>query len=123
MRALIKKNIITRTSERVPTSAAGTCKTDRGYQLDVSFQDLSSGGCRIEDPHGGMGLGTYVSLIIAGTGPHKAEVAWRQGDRVGLEFLRPLPPRVFKHLAAEEWDMASNAHTTDSTNFPIRRMI
>ncbi|MEM1052327.1 MAG: PilZ domain-containing protein [Pseudomonadota bacterium] len=120
---MIKKNIVTRSSERVATCAVGSCKTDRGYKWDVSFQDLSSGGCRVEDPRGGMNLGTYVSLIIAGTGPHKAEVAWRQGDRVGLEFLRPLPPRVFKHLAAEEWDLATNAHATDSTNYPIRRMI
>lgn len=120
---LIKKSIISRSSERVPTSAQGSCKTDRGYNWDVSFQDLSSGGCRVDDPHGRMNLGSYVSLIIAGTGPHRAEVAWRQGDRVGLEFLRPLPPRVFKHLAAEEWEEANQAHSTDSTSFPIRRMI
>ncbi|MEP0392768.1 MAG: PilZ domain-containing protein [Erythrobacter sp.] len=120
---MIKKDIITRTSERVPTSADGTCKTDHGYQWDVSFQDLSSGGCRVEDPRGGLGLGSYVSLIIAGTGPHKAEVAWRQGDRVGLEFTRPLPARVLKHLAAEEWDLANDAHATDSSGLPVRRMI
>ena len=120
---LIKKSIIPRSSERVPTRAMGSCKTDRGYQWDVAFQDLSSGGCRVDDPRGGMSLGSYVSLIIAGTGPHRAEVAWRQGDRVGLEFLRPLPPRVFKHLAAEEWELANAAHATDSVELPIRRMI
>ena len=120
---MIKNHITTRSSERVATSASGSCKTANGFNLDVELQDLSSGGCRIEDPRAVMGLGTFVSIIIAGTGPHKAEVAWRQGDRVGVEFLRPLPPRVFKHLAAGEWDAAHTAHETDSTNFPIRRML
>lgn len=120
---LIKKDIITRTAERVPTAAKGSCKTDRGFKWDVDFQDLSSGGCRVEDERGTMALGTYVSLIIAGTGPHRAEVAWRQGGRVGLEFVRPLPPRVFKYLAAEEWELANDAHATDSTSLPIRRML
>lgn len=120
---MIKKDITTRSSERVATRASGSCKTGNGFNLDIALRDLSSGGCRIDDPRGAMGLGSFVSIIIAGTGPHKAEVAWRQGDRVGVEFLRPLPPRVFKHLAAEEWEAASAAHETDSTNFPIRRML
>ena len=118
-----RKGIITRASERVPTRAVGSCKTDRGYQWDIAFDNLSAGGCRVDDPQGGMRLGAYVTLIIAGTGPPKAEVAWRQGDRVGLEFLRALPPRVFKYLAAEEWEKAREAHISDSTNYPIRRMI
>lgn len=120
---LIKKDIVTRSSERLPTSARGTCKTDRGFKWDIAFNDLSSGGCRVDDPRGAMSLGAYVSLIIAGTGPHRAEVAWRQGDRVGLEFLRPLPPRVVKHLADEEWEQAGDAFATETTSHPIRRMI
>lgn len=123
MRSLIKKEIVTRASQRVPTTASGSCKTDGGNEWELSFEDLSSGGCRVDDPDTKLALGSYVSLSIAGTGPHRAEVAWRQADRVGLEFLRPLPPRVFKHLAAEEWDLANDAHVTDSTSLPIRRMI
>lgn len=78
-------------------------------QWDIELADLSKGGCRIEDPRGGLGLGEYVRLFIAGTGPHVAEVAWRQGSRIGLEFQNPLPERVFALLAEERWDEAGRA--------------
>ncbi|MGB3805878.1 MAG: PilZ domain-containing protein, partial [Erythrobacter sp.] len=81
----------TRTSERVRSRATGSCRTERGQDCDVRLDDLSQGGCRLDDPKGMMRLGAIVSLSIAGTGPHAAEVAWRQSDRVGLEFRRPLP--------------------------------
>jgi hypothetical protein len=75
-------------------------------QWDIHLEDLSCGGCRVDDPRGGMGLGEFVRLFIAGTGPHIAEVAWRQGARVGLEFQTPLPDRIFSLLAEERWDEA-----------------
>ena len=78
-------------------------------QWDIRLEDLSSGGCRVDDPRGGMALGEYVRLFIAGTGPHMAEVAWRQGSRVGLEFQTPLPERIFALLAEDRWDEASRA--------------
>lgn len=54
--------------------------------VDIALDDLSAGGCRLDDPHGRLRLGEFVRLYIAGTGPHMAEVAWRQGSRVGVEF-------------------------------------
>lgn len=95
--------------QRVPTTATGSCRTARGMQWDIDLHDLSCGGCRVDDPRGGMGLGEHVRLFIAGTGPHMAEVAWRQGSRVGLEFRTPLPERIFTLLAQDRWDEARRA--------------
>jgi hypothetical protein len=70
-----------------------------------------------------MKLGEFVHLFIAGTGPHIAEVAWRQGDRVGLEFARLLSEKVFQKLVAEDWEGARAAEGQDSAGAPIRRFI
>lgn len=118
-----KHHMTARKSERVRSCATGSCKTNRGFQWDIQLDDLSRGGCRVDDPRHGMKLGAHVSLFIAGTGPHFAEVAWRQGDRVGLEFVKDLPERVFKHLAAEEWEIAREIDRNEASRFPVRRMI
>lgn len=113
----------TRRHSRIPTVATGSCRTSRGMQWDVALADLSEGGCRLDDPRGQLRLGEFVRLYIAGTGPHMAEVAWRQGARVGIEFSRPLPPRVFQLLAAADWGGAQAAFEEDRSTLPVRRMI
>lgn len=113
-----------RKSQRLRTQATGSCKTARGFQWDIKIDDLSAGGCRVDDPRHGMELGAHVTLFIAGTGPHMAEVAWRQGDRVGLEFVRAIPERVVKHIAAGEWEQAKEVElSAPVTRFPVRRVI
>ena len=112
-----------RKTHRVLSRAHGSCKSARGFQWDVRLHNLSSGGCRLDDPHRGMAIGSQVKLFIAGTGPHHAEVVWRQGERVGVEFARPLPERVFRHLAAEEWAEAQAAHKAAVHRPAIRRVI
>ena len=109
--------------ERSPTRARGVCRTDRGQEFEVESRDISLGGCRVDDLVGGMSLGAFVSLFIEGTGPIRAEVAWRQGDRVGLEFVQLLPDRVYRHLIAEEWELARRAPLTEARVYPVRRMI
>ena len=113
----------TRRSARIPTIATGSCRTARGMQWDIALADLSEGGCRIEDPRGQLRLGEFVRLYIAGTGPHMAEVAWRQGSRVGLEFVRSLQARVFALLAAADWHGARTAYEHGRSRLPVRRLI
>ncbi|MEM6494469.1 MAG: PilZ domain-containing protein [Pseudomonadota bacterium] len=113
----------TRSSSRIRTVAKGSCKSPRGFSWDIDFNDLSEGGCRVDDPRHGMELGALVRLFIAGTGPHHAEVAWRQGDRVGLEFVKPLSQRVFTLLAHERWDEARAISHTEVTRYPVRRVM
>ena len=112
-----------RRSDRVRTSATGSCKTSRGMQWDIQLNDLSPGGCRVDDPQCEFKLGTFVKVIIAGTGPHHAEIAWRQGDRVGMEFLKPLPVRVFKLLSTEQWDEARSEFARTGSSLPMRRAV
>ena len=111
-----------RTSSRVRITAHGSAKSPRGATWDIQFDDLSEGGCRVDDPRHGLELGAVVKLTIAGTGPHHSEVAWRQGDRVGLEFMRPISEGVFSAMAEGEWDKARELSADQIGRFPIRRV-
>ena len=95
-----------RKTSRVRTDADATCKNPRGFSWDVLVDDLSIGGCRVDDPRHGRELGSHIQIMIAETGPYTAEVAWRQGDRVGLEFLAKLDPEAFELMAKGQWDQA-----------------
>lgn len=117
-----------RQSSRVKTDASGSCKSARGFTWDVHVDDLSPGGCRVDDPRHGLDLGVHVQLMIAETGPHTAEVAWRQGDRVGLEFLTKIDPKVFALMASGEWDQAQALKDQPggaavSIRYPVRRVM
>ena len=91
-----------RNSERLSTSLTGTYRTPRGFECEVDVDDLSLGGCRVDDLRGGLQLGEYVQITIAGAGPFVAEVAWRQATRVGLQFNRPLPAHIVTELTGVE---------------------
>lgn len=95
-----------RHSNRLVTRAIGTYRTSRGAVQRVEFEDISLGGCRVEDLASQLGLGEYVELTIGEAGPFIAEVAWRQTTRVGLEFSQPLPKRVLARLG-EGFDEAT----------------
>ena len=113
---------------RVRTSAEASCKSARGFSWDVHVDDLSPGGCRVDDPRHGLDLGSHIQLMIAETGPYTTEVAWRQGDRVGLEFVTPLDPQVFVLMASGEWDRARDLQANSnkpapSISYPVRRVL
>ena len=112
-----------RQNTRVLTSARGSYRTTRGMQRDVELADLSRGGCRVYDEAGQLRLGEYVRFFIAGTGPHMAEAVWRNGENVGLAFLRPLPPRLFETLASAQWDDAQTVFDETREEGLIRRFV
>ncbi|MEL6542384.1 MAG: PilZ domain-containing protein [Pseudomonadota bacterium] len=117
-----------RQTDRVRTDADGTCKSARGFTWDVHVDDISPGGCRVDDPRHGLELGAHIQLMIAETGPHTAEVAWRQGDRVGLQFVSKLDPSVFTLMASGEWDEArkadeSGTKSAPAIRYPVRRVM
>jgi PilZ domain len=90
---------------------------------DVALADLSEGGCRIEDARARLRIGEMVRLFIAGTGPHLARVAWRDGGEAGLVFQRSLSARVVRHFAEANWGEARAAHEDDLTRPPVRRLM
>lgn len=87
-----------RRCERLPTNLTGTYRTPRGFECEVDVDDLSLGGCRVDDMRGGLQLGEYVQITLGEAGPFTAEVAWRQSSRVGLQFTRTLPPHIVEAL-------------------------
>ena len=91
-----------RKSQRLPTKAIGSYRTARGVACEVEFEDISFGGCRVDDIPGRLRLGEYVELTIGEAGPFRAEVAWRQSTRVGLEFTRALPTHILAGLCEGE---------------------
>lgn len=117
-----------RQSSRIKTEAAGSCKSPRGFSWDVKIDDISQGGCRVDDPRHGLELGGHIQILVAETGPYTAEVAWRQGDRVGLEFLTPIDPQVFALMASGEWDKAreveqNGGRSAAPIRYPVRRIM
>lgn len=84
--------------KRIATALTGTYRTPRGFECEVDVDDMSLGGCRVDDMRGGLQLGEYVQISIGEAGPFVAEVAWRQSTRVGLQFNRPLPKHILKEL-------------------------
>lgn len=52
-----------------------------------------------------------------------AEVAWRQGTRIGVEFARPLPDRVLSLLAASDWIGARQAAAEAPDLALVRRVL
>jgi len=109
--------------ERTPTSAVGSYTNLRGDEVEIEYRDLAQGGCRVHDPESGLQFGSQVNLMIEGTGPILAEVAWRQGEDAGLEFMKLLPEQMYRHLIAEEWELARKAPVEERTVYTVRRMI
>ena len=113
----------TRQTPRIPVSVSAQYLGPRGRVWEIDVDDLSAGGCRVDDPQGGLQLGKIVSITIAQTGPYQAEVAWRQSARVGLEFTRPIPQRVIKALSDADFDEANEAFQQTASDAPVRRFV
>lgn len=78
----------------------------------------------MDDPRHGLELGSHIQIMIAETGPYTAEVAWRQGDRVGLEFLAKLDPETFDLMASGQWEQARRINEGDGRKAaPIRYQV
>jgi len=118
----------TRRTPRVRLTATGSCKSTRGFVWDIQIDDLSQGGCRVDDSRHGLELGSHIQLMVGEVGPYTAEVAWRQGDRVGLEFITPITPRVFELISKGDWEAACSAaqgaeNRAEASRFPVRRIM
>lgn len=101
----------------------GSYRTPRGVICEVEFEDISTGGCRVDDAAGRLRLGEYVQLMIGEAGPFTAEVAWRQSSRVGLEFSRALPSHILAKLCDGDWEEAVATHDETHYQSASRRFI
>ncbi len=88
----------TRKVERKRTDITGQCCTSQGRLFDIKVCDLTEGGCRFRDADNSLFAGLQVNLMIAGSGPYRCFVRWREADDVGVSFAQPLSPAVLEQL-------------------------
>ncbi|NYI24440.1 hypothetical protein FHS93_003383 [Sphingobium francense] len=51
--------------------------------------------CRTEAP---LGMGERVTIWLPVVKDHAAEVRWSEDGRIGVEFLKPIEPRVYEAM-------------------------
>ncbi len=88
----------TRKVERKETKIGGQCCTHHGRLFDITVCDLTEGGCRFSGCDGALFVGAPANLMIAGSGPYRCFVRWREGNDVGVSFAQPLTPEVLEQL-------------------------
>lgn len=76
-----------------------------GQKFKVSVLDLSATGFRIETGNH-IGLGSRVYLAIPELNSLPAQIAWSENTLYGCEFVNPLHPSVFEHIARKYPDIA-----------------
>jgi hypothetical protein len=82
-----------RIAERRAVSAASTMRAEGGRPVDVVVIDLSNTGVRIATS-ADLAIGQEISIGLAGAGVTHAFVAWRDGERYGCVFERPMAPEA-----------------------------
>lgn len=125
----------TRKVERKRTDITGQCCTSQGRLFDINVCDLTEGGCRFRDADNSLFAGAQATLMIAGSGPYRCFVRWREECDVGVSFAQPLSaelldqmvngkplkaaPSASLHTAPE----AANVQPTAGSSFgPLRRV-
>lgn len=87
-----------RKARRDAVSMPAELRLSIGQKFMVSVLDLSQTGFRI-DTGNHIELGSRAYLAIAGLASLPAHAAWNDGTLYGYEFLYPLHPSVFEHIA------------------------
>jgi len=94
---------------RFPTDLEANCQT-----ADASWAsrlcNISTGGCMITLPEGGLPGDATLRLRIRGVAAIDADVVWQHRSHAGVRFRAPLHPAVIEHLGftlpAGEWESA-----------------
>ena len=96
----------TRKHHREPVSAEGTCRIAGGAVWHTVLENLTSDGCRIADPQGGLAKGQRIHVTIGRGAPHRAEVCWWRKGEAGLAFVNPLPELLLTTLRESSAEQA-----------------
>lgn len=118
--------------ERKRTDIRGQCCTNQGRLFDIKVCDLTEGGCRFRDADHSLFPGVQVTLMIAGSGPYRSFVRWREESQVGVSFAQPLGSEVLEQLLSGKpvttpppspaLQSAPNAPAPASSFGPLRRV-
>lgn len=125
----------TRKVERKHTDITGQCCTSQGKLFDITVSDLTEGGCRFRDADNSLFAGAQLTLMIAGSGPYRCFVRWRDKSDVGVSFVQPLTAEILDQLvngkpvkAAPSASLnpapeVANGQSPDAASFgPLRRV-
>ena len=74
------------------------CRTHDGLPLEIELLDLSQRGCRARGIADVLHVGQALRLFPEGCEAVAATVRRKNGDEVGIEFDRELPPPVFERM-------------------------
>jgi len=86
-----------RAAFRFPTDLLADCRTrDRSWPARLC--NISTTGCMMACPEGGLPDGKRLRLRIRGLAAIDAEIVWQHRGHAGLRFAVPLHPAALEHL-------------------------
>ena len=103
-----------RLAHRIPTDLEAVCRM-AGQAWPARLRNISTSGCMIACPEGGLPEGGLMRLRISGLHAIDAEVVWRHRGHVGLRFLLPLQVTSLEHLGSRLPETARPCATQNST--------
>lgn len=86
-----------RAAVRFPTDLEADCRM-AGEAWAARLRNISTTGCMMATPDGGLPSGWMMRLRISGLPAIDAEIIWRHRGHAGLRFLLPLHPEAMEHL-------------------------
>jgi len=88
-----------RASDRVKVEATASLSASLANSVEGRLYDLSATGCALELDFASFDVGDDVWFRIDTIQPWKGVVRWRDGNKIGVEFVRPFYPAVFELIA------------------------
>ena len=89
-----------RCGDRVALDANVDFRRPREHNYVVRLHDLTAQGCRIDLPEH-VSNPDRVWVTLPGLESQASTVRWESDWVAGVEFLRPMHPAVFDHVAAK----------------------
>ncbi|MXO58119.1 hypothetical protein GRI89_00975 [Altererythrobacter salegens] len=86
-----------RRAYRFPTDLEADCRMS-GQAWSARLHNISTSGCMMACPEGGLPEGSMMRLRIRGLQVIDAEIVWRHRGHAGLRFMQPLQTNSLEHL-------------------------
>jgi hypothetical protein len=87
-----------RRADRHEVTLQGRYRTGSGMARDVVVTDLSTTGCKFDDPVHNLRNGSIISIRIGNIGPMTAQVKWLEHWTAGVRFDETLHASVLDHM-------------------------
>lgn len=79
-------------------TVAGRYHERLGATHEIWVKDISEYGCRFFDKFSVLQVESAILVKVGNIGPIPAQVRWREGSVVGVEFEKSLHPSVLEHI-------------------------